>query len=529
MPKIIIGDPIEPEISVAPLPADRSLGSAIRYERVPFQVYFVQGVHQKILEHIHQTPTIESGGVLVGHPFRTPNNEITFVVITGAIPQHSRNRSVVHFTVGPTEVAAVRQEIEERYPGQVSVGWYHSHPGHGIFLSSQDMTIVQSIYNASWHVALVVDPLRQKEGIFVGSSGKQLGLRGDQTLGSSWTELSETPPSLHAITYFNQAKEALHEQRPAQAQKALKQLKQLIEQNNQLDYWKNSTQLAELENQLQQLLATAGSLTSQQSIASPTPRAQEGKESRPNEQNQQATYRSPQPNRPNENNVAILWLIVSGICTFLFGLLVFIVVFFFEEDVEKVIVLVWGVLLSILAVFTAGYSIVNKRAFRQTSHVNGMGVQLEQPSPRIMAPDWAWLLMALVLIIWFAYAALWFLPILPAQLHTGKGQQPFPAVRQTPPMIMPTLPISSATKAPLKVNPIAITPTPLEKDVRKATMQPNTAVSSTPTLILVPTPTQIGTDFQTQFCGVTKQPGLLMPQSITNTLMPNWCSTDVRK
>jgi len=518
MTKLIrFGEPIEPEIPVAPLPTvTLPSGETGHGRNAQFQVYFVQGVHQKILDHIYQTPKIESGGVLVGHPFQTPAGGMPFVVISGAIPQYSHNRSLVHFTVGPDETAAARQEIEQHYPGQVAVGWYHSHPGHGIFLSSQDMTIVRSIYNASWHVALVIDPLRQKEGIFVGPAGEQLGPRGDQALRSSWIELSEAPTGLQAIICFNQAKEALDEQRLEHAQTALKKLKQMIEDSEQLDDWQNSAPLIELEIQLQQKLTQASTVTSQQTIVSTAQRTAADNEAKNNDQEPQATYSSPQPSRPAEN-ASTLWLLVSGICTFLFVLTVSVVVFFFEEAAQKFIVLVWGMFLSTLVVFAAGYTIVNKRAFHQANSIN-VDLHLAQSSQHIATPDWAWVLLTIVLMVWFAYATLWFFPAtLPAQPSTPNVQQPPSAQPRTTTVLMATqsaLPVTQA--APAASNSGTTTP-PLGKDARKATIQPDDTVSPLSTLILIPTPTQVATSVPKWTLEMAGQAALSMTQRLSIT------------
>jgi hypothetical protein len=60
----------------------------------------------------------------------------------------------------------VHSELDRRYPGEKIVGWYHSHPGFGIFLSREDMFIHENFFSEWWQVAYVVDPLAGEEGIF---------------------------------------------------------------------------------------------------------------------------------------------------------------------------------------------------------------------------------------------------------------------------------------------------------------------------------------------------------------------------
>ena len=46
------------------------------------------------------------------------------------------------------------------------VGWYHSHPGFGIFLSEHDRFIHRHFFGEPGQIALVIDPLAHVEGLF---------------------------------------------------------------------------------------------------------------------------------------------------------------------------------------------------------------------------------------------------------------------------------------------------------------------------------------------------------------------------
>jgi len=41
------------------------------------------------------------------------------------------------------------------------VGWYHSHPGHGCFLSTTDIDTQRTMFAGRYHTALVIDPIAQ--------------------------------------------------------------------------------------------------------------------------------------------------------------------------------------------------------------------------------------------------------------------------------------------------------------------------------------------------------------------------------
>jgi len=112
--------------------------------------------------------------VLAGYPFRDTETKEAFVVIVGVVQDLSDNRSLTHFTVTPETSAKTREVMEKDYHKLIAVGWYHSHPGHGVFLSAQDMTIVQGVYDQPWNIAWVIDPVRNTEGIFYGADGKPI-------------------------------------------------------------------------------------------------------------------------------------------------------------------------------------------------------------------------------------------------------------------------------------------------------------------------------------------------------------------
>lgn len=160
-------------------------------------VYIYKEAYDGIKRHIRDDRMHERGGILVGHPFiNIENKQSKFVCIKGQIPTESHNFSVGHFNVSPEELSRARNKMEEQFPGLIAVGWYHSHPGHGVFLSGPDMQIVKSIYNADWQLAFVVDSLQNKEAFFRGSEGVQI---------KNFEILNAIPACILAIEKYNQA------------------------------------------------------------------------------------------------------------------------------------------------------------------------------------------------------------------------------------------------------------------------------------------------------------------------------------
>lgn len=97
---------------------------------------------------------IEVGGLLVGY---LEKGEIH---ITRAIPtsQGSYTRIPIH----PIEIVRAAEKLN---PGEQIVGWYHSHPGHGVFFSQEDIESHERFleFNSNFK-ALVIDPIQAKRG-----------------------------------------------------------------------------------------------------------------------------------------------------------------------------------------------------------------------------------------------------------------------------------------------------------------------------------------------------------------------------
>ncbi len=111
----------------------------------------------------------EQGGVLVGQPFYDTEVGRHFVVILAAIPAHETQSSSVHLQFTPQTWEYISGLIEENYPDQVIVGWYHSHPGLGVFMSATDRATQTAFFNHPWSLAVVVDPLVYLTGWFAGA------------------------------------------------------------------------------------------------------------------------------------------------------------------------------------------------------------------------------------------------------------------------------------------------------------------------------------------------------------------------
>ncbi|HEX8103653.1 MAG TPA: Mov34/MPN/PAD-1 family protein [Solirubrobacteraceae bacterium] len=122
-----------------------------------------------VYPHVFANADREVGGVLVGRVAA----EGSLPMVTGAIEalKADEQRATLTFTQDAWE--HVHRTLDETFPeGTQIVGWYHSHPGFGIFLSEHDLFIHRNFFSGASQIAVVVDPLACTEGAFVWRDGQ---------------------------------------------------------------------------------------------------------------------------------------------------------------------------------------------------------------------------------------------------------------------------------------------------------------------------------------------------------------------
>jgi len=121
---------------------------------------------EKICEHAESDMRSEVGGLLIGELFNDAVGH-AHVVITQAISASETvaTAASVVFTLDTWEQLLERKAAE--LGNEAIVGWYHTHPGFGVFLSSWDVFLHRSFFPRPWHLALVVDPIGRSAAFFL--------------------------------------------------------------------------------------------------------------------------------------------------------------------------------------------------------------------------------------------------------------------------------------------------------------------------------------------------------------------------
>ena len=127
-------------------------------------IYILQSVYKEIHKFTQNKTTNESGGMLVGTILEEFGK--TNIIISGFVEAKycEATPTTLKFTHETWEY--VHKEIEKKHPGKKIVGWIHTHPDFGIFLSEYDKFIHQNFFNEDYQVAYVVDPIQKIEGFY---------------------------------------------------------------------------------------------------------------------------------------------------------------------------------------------------------------------------------------------------------------------------------------------------------------------------------------------------------------------------
>ena len=116
-------------------------------------------------EHAVSNTNVELGGVMLGGQYLDPQGR-PFVLVSDSLrAQHfEATKGSFKFTHDTWE--QITRERDE-FPDELQmIGWYHTHPDWGVFLSGMDMFICDHFFNKKLDLALVIDPCRQDRGFF---------------------------------------------------------------------------------------------------------------------------------------------------------------------------------------------------------------------------------------------------------------------------------------------------------------------------------------------------------------------------
>jgi len=137
-----------------------------------YQVAILQSVLDEIHAHGQATSDVEVCGVLLGNVYR--DSKGPWCLIDASVRGNFSSGKQTQVTITSETWTHVNEVRDRQFPDKKFIGWYHTHPGFGIFLSGMDDFIQVNWFGEPWQIALVYDPKSSEEGVFIWRQGKTI-------------------------------------------------------------------------------------------------------------------------------------------------------------------------------------------------------------------------------------------------------------------------------------------------------------------------------------------------------------------
>ena len=136
------------------------------------QIFIHASILKRIVEYSRTNLHRELGGVMIGNHCTWKGH--AFIIIEDYIEARLGESRSASFKFTHDSFSEITRLKEQKYPDPdiMMVGWHHTHPSFGIFLSGMDLFIHQGYFNLPWQVALVVDPVADKLCFFQWKKGE---------------------------------------------------------------------------------------------------------------------------------------------------------------------------------------------------------------------------------------------------------------------------------------------------------------------------------------------------------------------
>jgi len=137
-----------------------------------YSVYFDAAAFEKARAHFKSAAQngVEAMGLLLGEVCRFKGKKFVMVVdyVTAG-----NDASAVSVRFGDRAFPELANALWGA-AGKTVVGWMHSHPSYGCYLSARDVAAQEGFFNEPFHVAFVLDPVRNDCKAFRVRNGKQV-------------------------------------------------------------------------------------------------------------------------------------------------------------------------------------------------------------------------------------------------------------------------------------------------------------------------------------------------------------------
>lgn len=152
------------------------------------KVYVHQDVYKELHKFASTKKSVECGGVLVGTVAEAFGK--MHIIISGFIEAKYSKGTATSLTFTHESWEYIHSVQEKKYPDQIMVGWIHTHPDYGIFLSDYDKFIQNNFFNEPHQIAYVIDPIQKIEGIFTNGTNELVKAKGFYLYDEAGKEIS---------------------------------------------------------------------------------------------------------------------------------------------------------------------------------------------------------------------------------------------------------------------------------------------------------------------------------------------------
>jgi proteasome lid subunit RPN8/RPN11 len=156
-------------------------------------IYIDKQAYDAIHRHGAANPQREVVGILLGN-FSEDSTGKYRVDIVGIVESDYATGDQTQAQFTHQVWLQLVESAQRKYPDQKVVGWYHTHPGFGAFMSDDDVNAHHVAFSHPWHVAAVCDPTKN-ELCFFGWDGSEIkAIKGFYTYKVPDKELKLLPP-----------------------------------------------------------------------------------------------------------------------------------------------------------------------------------------------------------------------------------------------------------------------------------------------------------------------------------------------
>lgn len=134
------------------------------------KIYIHQTVFKNLEKHASKNLEKEVGNILIGNTVKFLDKEV--IIISDSIEAKYTDSSAASLTFTHRSWDYIHKIRDKKFSNSKIVGWQHTHPNYGIFLSSYDIFIQENFFSLPFQLAYVIDPVQNERGFFAWRNNK---------------------------------------------------------------------------------------------------------------------------------------------------------------------------------------------------------------------------------------------------------------------------------------------------------------------------------------------------------------------